>query len=212
MDQPVNSRYPSDGLNLSAAGKAFILSKFFMIVGIVSLFAALLGSIRSLLLVLDSDSFTIWDSPHNILFYFPAGAILLFADHGYRKSRMPNWLLGGAIGLTAYMSLHLLANLGVEVEILSFLGWPFYISSQFGEIVWHPIDEYLIRSFDIYRYWIQLLGISWLSAIPFVSLGMVYASVYKNRWALILTVLLSLLVICVCLLEFAGEILWGLMD
>jgi hypothetical protein len=194
----------------SAAGKASTLSRFFLVVGIVSLFAALFGSSRNLLLVLDMDSYTAWDDPNNILFYFPAGAALLFADRTYRKSRMPDWLLGGVIGLSVYVSLHLLANLGAELENF-FLGLPFHLVSQFGEILWHPIDEYLIKRFDSLSYWIQLLGISWLSAVPFVALGMAYASVYKNRWGLILTVLLSLFFVCVCLLEFAGEMLWGLM-
>jgi hypothetical protein len=211
MDQPVKSQDPSDRITFSAAGTASLLSNFVMVVGLASLFVALFGSGRSLLLLLNMDSFTTWDSPNSILFYFPAGAILLLANQVYSKSQMPNWLLGGVIGFTVYVSLHLLADLAAELEILGFLGLPFYMSSQFGEILWHPIDEYLIRRFGSFRYWIQLLGISWFSAIPFVALGMLYASVYKNRWLWLLAVVLLLLLICFCLFELSTEILWDLM-
>jgi hypothetical protein len=122
---------------------------------------------------------------------------------------MPNWLFGSVIGFAVYVSLHWLTDLGSELRLSWIFGIPFYMSSKFGEFVWHPIWRHLLRTYGSVVAWIDLLGISWFTAIPFIVLGMIYAQ--KSRWVLLLAIMLSLILIFFCLAVLFVEILYGLM-
>ena len=207
MESPTKTQVP----NIFMPATSSHWSRFLRTVGFASLLAVCFGLVRLLLHLWGWGSFTAWEGPDSILFYLPAGAILLAADHIDRKYRVPNWWLGGMIGFAFYVSFHWLTDVATELGLGGILQILLYALFEVGEFLWGPIDDYLMASFGSIRAWIEALGINWLTALPFVALGMVYASVYKNRWVLLLTVLLSLVFICFWLVQVAKEILWGLM-
>jgi hypothetical protein len=183
-----------------------------MVVGLASLIGAAVGwSSYSLSTISLLEA---WSCPCKILFYFPAGAILVVVGQVYRRAQIPNWLLGGMIGFAFYVSLHWLTDFMGALGMGGMLELLLAASHGAGELFWDPLRDSRLGSSGSIQRWIDMLGISWFTAIPFVGLGMLYASAYvsKNRWVLLLTVLLSLLFIGFCLFVFSMEILWGLMN
>jgi hypothetical protein len=178
-----------------------------MSAGLAGLFVGLLSLARVAFLLqaqarglaFDREWLTVLDSPDKPLFYLPASMIIFLSNEMHKRSRLPNWLLGGAIGFTVYVFLYLLADVGAEVSFLAFLALPFFVTSQFGDLLWQPLGEYIMGRFGSYRMYIQILGISWLSAIPFAVLGMLFAGAGKNQWLRVSAILLAVLFIGFCL-------------
>ena len=199
-DKPQNS---NNGLNSFTIHGLSRLSKFFIFVSLASILVALFGLGRNILLVLNKDLSTTWDRPSSILFYFPAGVILLMADKVYRKSKMPNWQLGGAIGFAVYVSLHWVTNLGLELDMPDFFQLPLFLAFQVADMLWHPIYRFLLENFGSIRHWVDTLGMSWFAAIPFTILGTIYTGARRNQWQPFLAIALSLLFLLLCL-----SVLW----